>query len=370
MLNTLAIVIFTASTIVQLIYWVFIFSRLARFKVVIPERTDEDVEQEVSVIICAKNEAANLRKNLPRILNQNYHSFEVVVVNDHSTDESLDVLHSLSKDYPQLKIVNYTEEKEFIGKKPALAKGIQASKYEIVLLTDADCYPSSDKWIWEMQHAINDQIELGLAYAPYINKKILINFLIRFETVYTAIQYLSFALVGHPYMGVGRNLIYKKTLYKKVDGFKKHEHIASGDDDLLINEIAKKSNTKVILSPNTFMYSPAEKTWKDYYRQKSRHLSTGRHYKLKNQLFLGLLSASHFCHYIVGFFVICKISTIFAVLMYVVRIVAVNIVYGSTLRRLQDHSLLKWVPLLDFLYIFYYIIFAPILFIGNTIKWK
>ncbi len=370
MLNTLAIVIFTVATIIQLIYWGFIFSRLARFKVEIPERKENDIEQEVSVIICAKNEAENLKKNLPRILNQNYRSFEVVVVNDHSTDDSLEILRALSKQYPQLRIVNYTEEKTFIGKKPALAKGIQASKYEIVLLTDADCYPKSDTWIWEMQHAINGKIELGLAYAPYENKKILINFLIRFETVYTAIQYLSFALVGQPYMGVGRNLIYKKTLYKKVDGFKKHQHIASGDDDLLINEIAKKSNTKIILSPNTFMFSPAEKTWKNYYHQKSRHLSTGRHYKLKNQLFLGLLSVSHFCHYIVGFFVICKISTIFAVVMYVVRIVVVNLVYGSTLRRLQDQPLLKWVPFLDFLYIFYYIIFAPILFIGNTIKWK
>lgn len=365
--------IFILATIVQLLFWIFLFSKLAFYQRAPLTPKGELLPtslEPVSVIICAKNEAENLEHNLPRILNQNDRSYEVLVVNDNSTDNTLKILTYLCRKYSHLRIVNFYNEKSQVGKKFALAKGIEEAKYEVLLLTDADCCPASADWIGEMRTALRDAIEIGLGYAPYYSKPGLLNKIIRFETVYTAVQYLSFALAKMPYMGVGRNLIYKKSLFQKVNGFKKHEDVASGDDDLFINEVANSKNTGIILNPKTFMFSPPKETWKSWFRQKSRHLTTGKRYRTKHKILLGMLSASHLAHYVAGIVVVLKFSIIFAFLIYVARITVVTVLSGRILKKLQDPALIKWIPVLDAVFVLYYLVFAPILFFGKTKSWK
>ena len=233
---------FLFGSITQIIFWVFFFSRLSKRKVkrVVPSHE----HRPVSIIICAKDEAENLKINLPSILSQNYSNYEVIVVNDRSTDNSLNILQVFQKDYSHLRIVNLTEDNERLvkGKKFALTEGIAASAHEILLLTDADCQPVSEYWVDYMQQHLNNKKHIGLGYGPLVWKEgknnfwqKLLNQLARFETTQTAIQYFSAALIGIPYMGVGRNIIYYKSLFQKNDGFKNHSHIASGDDDLFIN---------------------------------------------------------------------------------------------------------------------------------------
>ena len=287
MFSQLLLIVYVLATLVQLIFWIFLFSKLAFFQEQEnnTEKNIESAERPVSIIICARNEAKNLEKNLPRILNQNYRSYEVIVVNDNSTDQTQNILLKFHIKNPILQSLDITNKPKGSGKKPALAAGIRAARHDVLLFTDADCQPTSKNWLREMQELIKDKVEIGLGYGPYFSEKGFLNKFIRFETIFTAIQYFSFALAGHPYMGVGRNLIYKKRLFEDAGGFDKHAHLLSGDDDLFINEVATTDNIGILTKKNSFVYSAPKKSWKAYFRQKTRHLSTGKHYKFKHRKF-------------------------------------------------------------------------------------
>ncbi|MEM6964378.1 MAG: glycosyltransferase [Bacteroidota bacterium] len=330
-------------------------------------------EQPVSVIICAHNEAENLAKHLPRILNQNYRSFEVVVVNDNSTDRTYDVLLKYQEKYNNLRIVNSGPKPSgMVGKKFPLKIGIQSSQYATLILTDADCCPISSEWLFCMQRRITDTTQIALGYGPYATHPNLLNRFIQFETIYTAIQYFSSALAGEPYMGVGRNLAYRKQLFLNIDGFEKHEHIASGDDDLFISEVATAKNVDIVLEKEAFVFSEPETTWRAYYRQKARHLSTATSYRLRHQILLGFLSFSHFFFYLGGIMLlILKFSIMFVGMVFVVRLLTLQFLYAHILPRFQIRTLLPWIPFLDFMYIFYYLNLIPsLLGIGKKVRWK
>lgn len=258
----------------------------------------------ISIIICAHNEEANLLKNLPYILNQTYehngaNNFEVLVVNDNSTDDAIYMLRDLMKTNAHLNVLNLEQEsRNMKGKKFPLSMGVKQSKFEHLLLTDADCMPTSKNWLAEMVQPFYEGKEIVLGYAPYNKENTALNRKIRYETFYSALQYLSFALTKIPYMGVGRNLAYKKELFNANKGFSKHYHLLSGDDDLFINAVANKKNTAVVLNENAFMYSDAKNSSAAWKFQKKRHLTTGQFYKFKHKIMLGLLALSHFLFYI------------------------------------------------------------------------
>src|SRR6185436_3860360 len=157
--------------------------------------------------------------------------------------------------------------------------GIREAKHEILLLTDADCVPASEFWIQHMQDAYDENIDVVLGYGAYHKTKDFLNKLIRFETFHTALQYLSYALAGMPYMGVGRNLSYKKSLFFRHKGFSSINHIPSGDDDLFINKAATKKNTAVIIDPEAITRSIPKRTSKAWKKQKARHYTTAKFYK-------------------------------------------------------------------------------------------
>ena len=185
-------ILLCSITAIQIFYYLFFFSRLAFFK-----NTTKDITQThpVSVIICARDEAANLAKNLPGSLVQAYSTtHEIIVVNDNSFDDSKYLLEEFERDFKHLKIVELKQEAKMIpGKKFPLSIGIKTAKYEIVLLTDADCVPSSELWIEKIQESYDDSTEIVLGYGAYHKKKGLLNRLIRWETFHTALQYLSYA---------------------------------------------------------------------------------------------------------------------------------------------------------------------------------
>ncbi|MCO6488708.1 MAG: glycosyltransferase [Phaeodactylibacter sp.] len=366
MTEDILLFLFLAATAIQLLYWLLAFSRLAFYR---QPPLPSGPPEPVSVIICARNEEKNLRRNLPYFLAQDYPEYEVIVVNDNSFDKTFDVLLDFQKKSPILRLIDVKVDTR--GKKAALSKGIKAAKFEILLLSDADCRPASPQWLNFMQAFIRDRAQIGLGYSPYFRGKGILNAFIRFETTYSAIQYLSFALMGLPYMGVGRNLCYRKSLFRGSGGFDSHAHIASGDDDLFINQVATRDNTRVILSPQAFVFSEPKSSWRGYYRQKSRHLTTGTRYRLVHQFALGLLSASHFGHYACGLALILFHSLELTVLLnYLARIGVASALYMLIMRKLHDTSLIRWVPALDVLYAFSYLVFAPALFLKPKEKWK
>lgn len=371
MIAFIIFLLFVGATIVQLVFWLFLFTKLAFYR---PEKVTykkgEIEEKPVSVIICARNEAENLKKNLPKILSQNYGFYEIIVVNDNSSDETEAVLLHFKSKTRILRSINLKSGSP-PGKKTALTRGITAANHDVLLLTDADCCPESPNWIFQMQSTIAEEAEIGLGFSPYYKDKGLLNKFIRFETAYTAIQYLSFALAGSPYMGVGRNLIYKKSLFLLNDGFRKHKHIASGDDDLFVNDAATGNNTRIIISPGSFVYSNPKTTWAGYYHQKSRHFTTGNAYKLKHKILLGLLSASHTLHYLLGLILLFDPTLRYYVIeIYLVRILVVSTIYSRNFKLLNQELSIPWAPVLDAVYVLFYLIFAPVLLIGKKEKWK
>jgi poly-beta-1,6-N-acetyl-D-glucosamine synthase len=367
MLNNFILLIFISSLLTQLIYWLLVFAKVAFYEEK-KEKIPIKVTPSVSVIICARNEAENLKKHLPTVLNQDYPHFEVVVVNDASTDDTASILEGFAKKYPHLYIVTLIEKK-LTGKKGALAEGINAAHNDWVLLTDADCYPLSREWISEML-TVSVNKEMGLGFSPYEKCDGFLNTFIRYEAVFTAVQYMGFALAGEPYMGVGRNLIYRKSLFTRIGGFESHAHIVSGDDDLFVNQVVSKKNFKIFLNPKTFIYSVPKTRWNDYITQKKRHYTTAFHYKLKHKIILGGVSASHFFYSVTALLaLILKISTIFVFVSIVVRILIVWFLYGKILLKLRHTDLFWWIPLLDAVYVLFYVVFAPALFI-RTQKWR
>lgn len=278
---------FFLSFLVQIIYYLFIFSRARKINP--PLKKDREEFPPVSLIICARNEAENLNSKLPAFLAQDYPEFEVIVVNDCSEDDTAEVLDSLSNKHSNLKICTIKKDRKFThGKKLALTIGIKSAKHDILLLTDADCTVESKEWIKYMTRNYQDKNEIVLGVGLYKKRKGLLNLLIRYETAFIAMQYISMARIGRPYMGVGRNLSYKKHLFFDNRGFASHLKLESGDDDLFISEVSNKSNTSVENHPQSFTWSEPETKFKDWIKQKKRHLTTGKFYQQSVKRILGL----------------------------------------------------------------------------------
>jgi glycosyltransferase involved in cell wall biosynthesis len=351
---------FAAATAIQIFYYIFFFSRIAFFK----SKTKVQSQQHpVSVIICARDEDENLARNLPGVLVQSYPStYEVVVINDNSVDDSKYILQELKKTFKSLNVVELTQEAKLIsGKKYPLSVGIREGKHEVLLLTDADCVPASEHWIEKMQNGYTENTEIVLGYGAYHRKKGLLNKLIRFETFHTALQYLSYALAGLPYMGVGRNLSYKKDLFFRNKGFSSINHIPSGDDDLFINKAATKDNTAVVIDPDAITRSIPKTTWGTWLRQKSRHYTTAKYYKPKHKFLLGLYFATQFAFYPLLAAAIIFYDWRFVLAVFGVRFLLQAFVLFKSMKKMGEKDLWPWFIFLDMWMFFYYLIFAPAL---------
>jgi len=268
--------LFLTAFITQMEIYLFVFLKLPLYN----RKKKSAFSPGISVIICAKNEELNLEHFLPHVLQQDYPEYEVVVVNDSSTDDTEHVLMQLAAQFDQLRYTSIpVDDKLKRGKKLALTIGLKAAKYDHVLLSDADCYPVSDHWLQRMASNFSEDHKIVLGYGGYERRKGLLNTLIRYETTFTAIQYLSYAIKGNPYMGVGRNLAYEKALFFDNKGFAGHYHLLSGDDDLFVNQNSTLLNCAVEFSPESHTLSLPETTFRAWIKQKKRHLSAGSHYK-------------------------------------------------------------------------------------------
>ncbi|WP_179351589.1 glycosyltransferase [Winogradskyella vidalii] len=304
----------------------------------------------VSIIICAKNEAENLKKNLPKIISQDYSDFEIVLVNDSSYDDTLDVMNAFKVKHSAIKIVDVRVNEAFWGnKKFALALGIKAAKNNYLVFTDADCTPNSSQWLSHISGNFSEEKSIVLGYGAYAKKNFsLLNKLIRFETVMTALQYFSYAQLGVPYMGVGRNMAYKKDLFFNNCGFNNHMAIKSGDDDLFINEVANPTNTALCFTKESFTISEPKTTFKAWILQKRRHISTAHLYKLKHQFLLGVFYMSQLLFWILGItLLVIGFSWPWVVTLTSLRFLIQGLSFGITAKKLEETDLIPLTPILE-----------------------
>ncbi|MCS7035860.1 MAG: glycosyltransferase [Saprospiraceae bacterium] len=361
--ESLSAALLISATVIQLAFWWGVYARLAFHRPTAQAVLSDDELPPLSVLVCARNEAENLQRHLPALLEQDYPCFEVVVADDDSSDNTLQVLATLRAEYPHLRAIRLSP-KISPGKKAALSAAIVRAQHKWLIFTDADCWPASPQWLRRMAQAMQPDRrllpEIVLGYGPLVPGPGLLNRWARFETLYTALQYGGFALRGIPYMGVGRNLAWQKHLFAQTGGFSAHADIASGDDDLFVNAAATRRNTALCFEPEAFTYSLTAPTWAAWARQKRRHLSAGIRYRSLHQTLLAASAGSHVLHYALLGVVALEGASLLALACWAVRMALAAPVFARTARHLRESDLRLWFPLLDVGMALYWAVFTPL----------
>lgn len=360
--------LFILFSIINILYYLSFFS-FANAKP--SERIHQNVP--VSVIICAKNEEDNLRNFLPSIISQDYPDFEIIVINDASTDNTLQVIEEFQKSDLRIKLVNVQNIEAFwANKKYALTLGIKKATNKHLLFTDADCAPQSKNWIREMSQNFQQDVSIILGYGGYFqNSSSVLNKLIRFETLLTAIQYFSYAKLGSPYMGVGRNLAYTSTKFYEMKGFASHLHIKSGDDDLFVNEAATAENTDICFENDSITRSVPKDTFAQWFRQKRRHVSVAGNYKRSHQFLLGMFYISRLSFWIF-FAILISLQFQPMVILFILclKLIIEGIIYYKSANKLNETDVVWFYPFFDlFLILLHLVIFITNL-ISKPKHWK
>ncbi len=284
------------------------------------------------------------------LLQQDHPNFEIILINDASVDDTAEVIEHFERSYANIHKVNVVNNETFWGnKKYALTLGIKKAAYNNLVFIDADCRPASNSWLRLLSEPLQADVSIVLGYGAYQKvKKSFLNQLIRYETATAAMQYMSYALRGNAYMGVGRNLSYTARQFYDVSGYISHMKVMGGDDDLFVNEAATPNNTTVVLSPESFTLSQAKSSWHSWWTQKKRHVNTAKHYKRKHQLSLGLYFISQLLFFIaatLGFILGAQWQAILALV--VIRYIVVFVVVGKSLIRFRESELAPFIPILE-----------------------
>jgi hypothetical protein len=222
-----------------------------------------------------------------------------------------------------------------------------------------------------MQRNFRNTKEIIIGYAPHLKQAGFLNKCIRFETFFTAFQYLNFSLSRLPYMGVGRNVAYKKKLYFDSKGYIAPANVVSGDDDLFINKVANAKNTRVEIDPATFMYSAPKASLSGWLWQKRRHISTGKNYRGLHQFLLGLQSLTHFLFYALFItLLVLQVQWMYVVALFGIRFLIQAIDFGFAMAKLKEIDLFWLFPVFDILLLIYNIVLMPSLFKKPATQWK
>jgi len=361
--------LFIAVVVIQFLYYIVVFGKFSFAK----PQTAISKRIPISVLVCAKNEEENVRTLITLLTEQNYPQFDIVLIDDASSDGTLEVFEEFEKLHTNIKLVKVENNEAFWGnKKYALTLGIKAATHEYLLFTDADCLPYSKDWIATMSSQFTAEKTIVLGYGAYEKTaNSFLNKIIRFETLLTATQYFSWAKMGNPYMGVGRNLAYKREEFFKVRGFIDHMKIRSGDDDLFINQAAEAKNTAICYQPESFTYSKPKTTFKHWFTQKRRHVSTASHYKIFDQNQLGIFYLTQLLFLLLPVvLLIFKFQWIAVLSIIGFRYIFAWITMGFAAGKLKEKDVMYWFPIIEII-----VIFTQLnVFITNTfskpVHWK
>jgi glycosyltransferase involved in cell wall biosynthesis len=336
-------------------------------------KSTEALPSEISIVVCSHNNYKGLEQLIPVLLRQDFPCFEVIIVNDRSTDATEKWLTAQNELDQRIVPIHISDTPTgWNAKKYALQQGIKKAQYSIVTLTDSDCIPASNKWLQHIaQTFTNANTNIYLGYSPYRKEHSILNKLIGTETLFTVFQYFSLAKIGMTYMGVGRNLAYRKSFIEKhIDEFPFQNHVG-GDDDLLISRISKGNDAQIGINDESFVLSEPENTWQSWWQQKRRHLSAGQKYKFSTQCMLATYWLSNqlcWC----SFFILCLYSTELTTIisLHAVILMLGIIILQRYFRIFQEGRLLLLFPFWDFLYIASSSIIGLSTFLNKNKKWS
>jgi len=325
------------------------------------------------VVVCARNEEENLKLNLPLILEQDYPSYEVVVVNDCSEDNTEQVLAELKQKYPHLRSTIIKKDGSFRnGKKFAATVGVKAAQHEWLLFTEAGCRPESAQWIASMSRGFDDDKSIVLGYGSYLANKGLSSKWIRYDTCFVALQYFGFAKIGKAYMGMGNNLAYRKSLFFAHNGFAEHAHVFSGDDGLLVNAAATRQNVAVVYTKDAHMRTTANKTFKEWLWQKRKHVVAGKYFKKGQGFWLSLEPFSRVLMWAsFGALMFLYPFWQYILMVFLLRMILFMSVIGVTTKRLNEPGILPHAVFFDLAmpFVYFYVFLLNRIFSKHN-KWK
>lgn len=363
---TVIAIVFLAAVGIQIIYLILFLLTFLKTR-----NLPTGTPLPVSIIVCAHDEEENLRELVPLLLAQDHPEFEVIIVEDRCNDGTYDYLREATQQHSNLRMVRVQHKPDHIsGKKYALTLGIKAAKYEHLLFTDADCRPAGNQWARIITSAYQPATEIVLGFSPYQKTAGWLNPFIRFESLLTAIQYLGFAWMGNPYMGVGRNLSYKKSKFLSGKGFVTHQHVTGGDDDLFVNQYARKANTLAIASAESIVYSKPASNWKQFLHQKRRHLAAGRYYRLGDKILLGLFMLTWLASWFMLVPVLVSGLVYYVGGVILLRILILMLLFGVLARKTSVHLEMWKIPVLDFIFAFYYLVTGLRALVAKRLRWK
>ncbi|WP_439184120.1 glycosyltransferase [Carboxylicivirga taeanensis] len=342
-----AIGIYLASWLFQTFYHLFFLLKPSQFKPLAPQQEP----MPLSVIICAKNEAQNLKKFIPEICQQDYPQYQVIVVNDCSSDETEMVLAQLKTQFNNLYYTNIPLNKQhYQGKKLAITIGVKAAQYEHLVFTDADCRPASKLWLKSISSQFTSEKQIIIGHGRFEKQKTLFNLFLRYETFFNAVQYMGFALRGKPFMAVGRNMAYTKSLFENNQVFKPYLNMASGDDDLFIRSCANKHNTTVQLNYDSQTISLAPRSFSEWVERKSRHLTTAPVYKFGTKCWL---ISEPLTRQILWLLTLCSLFfptfAPVALVLFSVRLLTLHILLAKAAKKMGESKLYWATILFDFI---------------------
>jgi len=351
-LSEILISIFAFVALLQILYYVILFFRFATHR----QKSLEPAKLPVSIVMVAKNDAHHLLKTLPELLSQDYPQFEVVVVNDNSNDETPQVIIDFQNRFSNLRMVNLESSVTNIkGKKFPLSLGIKAANYEHILLTDTDCLPASNQWINLMARHFNNRTKMVLGFSK-IRKKIgFINLFIRFDILHQAIQYFSYCLAKIPYMGVGQNLAYSKTLFFDNKGFASQNHLLFGDDDLFVNKVATPYNCAIEYTPEAHTVSRLNSNFRNWFLHKTFRSKTSKLYYQPKRFLLNFYDfLTTFFYIALGFAIYFAANNLIYLLIIsgilLIKLTIQYICFGIAASKLNEKGLIPHILFFDIIF--------------------
>ena len=352
-LPIIIVVLFGVITFLELIYYYVIYARFSFLK---KKKAVAIQNVPISIVMVVKDAASVLLKTLPKLLNQQYEDFEVVIVNDNSQDETQLLVVEYQQQYKNIKLVNLdTAVTTIRGKKFALSMGIRCATYDHVIITDPECSPTSSHWLEKMTQNFVGQKRIVLGYSTYEKRNNLFNRLLHFDTLVNAVQYFSLARIHSTYRGDDKNMAFTKSLFDAQRGFASHNHISYGDEDIFISRAATKNNTAIEFSHDAvtvLQRGTNHRYWRDH---KEGLYFTRKYNTFKNRLILNSYGVINFLFYVALVFAILITLNDLVLLCVTLGIIASRIisqyfVFGFAAKKLNEKQVIPALLIYDIIF--------------------